>query len=108
MKIYWLTVVIWMGMIFYLSSMSLGGSPGEMPSWIMHVGVYLILGLLVGISLEVKNYYLIGLVICVLYGLSDEIHQMFVVGRVFSLYDVFWDGIGSLIGLVIVRFKKDI
>tara|TARA_Y100000034_G_scaffold136056_1_gene210528 strand:- start:600 stop:884 length:285 start_codon:yes stop_codon:yes gene_type:complete len=93
-------------MIFYLSSLSLGGSPGEMPSWILHVGVYLILGLLVGISLEIKNYYLFGLVICVLYGLSDEIHQMFVVGRVFSFYDVFWDSLGSLIGLVFVKGKS--
>jgi len=107
-KIYWLSVVIWMGVIFYLSSLTGSGVSSGVPSWILHIGVYLILGMLVGISLKSKNYYLFGLVICVLYGLSDEIHQLFVVGRVFSFYDVFFDGLGSLIGLIFVKFKKNI
>jgi len=108
-KVYWLCVVIWMSLIFYLSSLTFTGSPGGIPSWLIHFGIYLILGMLLGISLkfDVKKYILVGLVIGVLYGLSDEIHQIFVVGRVFSFYDVFWDGVGSFLGLLVVKFKKN-
>ncbi len=106
-EIYWLCVAIWMGLIFYLSSLRIGGAPGEMPSWLMHMGVYFVLGLLLGVALmfdfDKKKVLLIGLIIGVLYGFSDEVHQFFVPGRVFSLWDIFFDGLGSLIGLIAMR-----
>lgn len=39
------------------------------------------------------------LIVCVIYGLLDEIHQYFIPGRGASMIDVFWDTMGSAIGI---------
>jgi len=42
---------------------------------------------------------IVALLICVLYGLSDEIHQLYVTGREFSVFDLMADAVGSVIGI---------
>lgn len=42
----------------------------------------------------------------VFYAITDEFHQSFVPGRGPSVQDVVWDGIGALIGILIVMFFR--
>ena len=69
-----------------------------------HFVLYLILGVLL---LNALNYnkqkrnanFVFALLIIVLYAISDEIHQIFVPGRAFQIYDLLIDFLGSLIGI---------
>ena len=70
---------------------------------IMHAIEYLILGILVINALYQsgirKNIIIVSIVFCFIYSLSDEIHQIFIDGRTFQLFDLFMDAIGYLIGV---------
>ncbi len=44
----------------------------------------------------------IALLFCFIYGISDEIHQLFVEGRSCQIKDVFIDGFGSLMGILLI------
>ena len=47
--------------------------------------------------------------ICVaLYGLSDELHQLFVPGREFSLFDLLADAVGAAFGILIAAWLATI
>lgn len=72
---------------------------------ILHFTVFGILGMLMARGLRNAknrivndNYFLISLLICTLYGIFDEIHQYFVPGRHFSL----WDWIADMLGVIIL------
>ena len=41
------------------------------------------------------------LIPCALYAVSDEIHQIFVPGRAFEIFDIFIDSCGSLTGILV-------
>jgi VanZ family protein len=101
-----------MGSIFYASSI-----PGEnIPSLfvnqdiVFHVAVYLLLAYF--FSRALKNTYqditaakliLFTVIFGVIYGITDELHQVFVPYRTVSAWDVFNDGMGSLIGSLLYR-----
>ena len=88
------------------------GKPG-------HIIEFALLGFTALRALIWKRKFTIKLIIitllaCELYALSDEIHQIFVPGRAFDIPDLFIDGAGILIGLLIywfytrsLRLKKD-
>ena len=134
-KISLLLTILWMVLIFILSSASSSES-NEHSGWIVnfiaqifninnldmlsyiirkiaHVLEFAMLGILVMnlISCYNKKMYL-ALIICVLYAVSDEIHQIFVPGRNSSIIDVLIDSVGSFIGIyiykVIIMFKNKI
>lgn len=46
------------------------------------------------------------MVICVLFAISDEVHQLFVPGRSGEVGDVFIDGFGALLGILLVLAIK--
>jgi VanZ family protein len=78
---------------------------------IEHGVEYMILGFFVYLSFAQvgKSHgnrlsYTISVAMSVLYGILDEIHQNFVPGRVMSVYDVFFDTIGALIGVTACYF----
>ena len=55
-------------------------------------------------STKLRGYRYIGLwalITATLYGLSDEIHQIFVPGRQFCIYDLLADAIGAIMGVLI-------
>jgi len=103
---YWLPVLIYMALIFYLSS-----GPGKLPDYkiphldkLGHIVLYGILGLLVFRAFRAGNpsrpaqrAVIFTLVVCVLYGLSDELHQSFVPQRQVELLDIVCDGLGALL-----------
>lgn len=71
-----------------------------------HSGVFLVLALLVINALKrsrIKGLRAYGAssAICVLYALSDEVHQLFVPGRAFQLFDLSMDFIGAVLGMLI-------
>lgn len=104
-KINLLLVLIWMGVIFYFSSLQGDGVKYDPPLWFYlerkgaHVGEYFILTLLF-VNLFSKKYLKIKEVLVMsalgslLYAFSDEIHQLFVFGREGKITDVIFDALG--------------
>lgn len=63
-----------------------------------HFFAYLILGILV---MQAMRGEFFALLICILYAISDEIHQMFVSGRGPGVKDVFIDSAGAAVGILV-------
>ena len=119
-----LLVVIWMTIIFIMSSFNSNDSQHQsslivdavsdlfninniyLLSYLIrklaHFTEFLILGLLVSnvIMIYDKKIYL-AIIICVLYAISDEVHQLFITGRSAEIIDVIIDSMGSLLGILI-------
>ena len=114
---FWLPVVLWTGVIFYLSSIpSLeSGFPG-VADWVFrkgaHAFVYAVLTWLVfralhhGHNTHIKTALLWAGVLALLYAFSDEFHQHFTPGRHGRLRDVAVDAAGILAVLMILSFDK--
>ncbi len=52
-------------------------------------------------TFNIKTTPIIAFVCTVLYAVTDEIHQLFVEGRACRAFDVFVDGCGALVGIII-------
>jgi VanZ family protein len=110
-NIYWLLSLLYMGLIFYLSSYP---EPTEVPSLpyfdkAAHVVEYGILASLIYLALrdlKVSSRYLLAVAFAIafMYGVSDEIHQYFVPSRDADVLDVVADGIGALCFLFPLRY----
>ncbi len=112
---YWLPVLVFMGFIFYASSIPGSNIPSLFPfqDIAFHLFVYLILAFLFARAL--KNTYsnitpskiiLFTIIFGVAYGLTDELHQAFVPYRCVSSFDVFIDSVGSFIGSLTPHFFR--
>lgn len=121
-KISVILVILWMILIFIMSSYS-GNDSSNQSNFIVniissifninnidilslivrklaHFTEYFILGLLVYnmiYNLNKKKY--MSIIICILYAISDEIHQLFVVGRSCNIIDMLIDSCGSISGV---------
>ena len=109
----WLPVIVWAGLIFYLSSIPDLRSPFN-EFWdtvlrkIAHMAEFCILFLLLFRALDnlsKKRKIFWALLFSILYAFSDEWHQKFVFGRVSSLIDISIDSFGAIIGCII-RIKN--
>lgn len=112
--------LIWMGLIFLLSSVP--DLKSELPSqWdfvfrkAAHMFEYFILALLLWYPLHFtrlfkSTQFLLIVIVTFLYAVSDEFHQQFVQGRVGSTKDVGIDMIGliafALVWLYVLRKQK--
>jgi VanZ family protein len=103
-------VLIYMGLIFYLSSIPLGFLEifyFDPTKFTLHIAEYSILGFLL---FRANNNKILSLFIGSVYGLGDEIHQNFVPFRVFSVFDIIADVIGVSVGIalffLIKKFKR--
>ncbi|MBF0217813.1 MAG: VanZ family protein [Candidatus Omnitrophica bacterium] len=108
----WLPVIIWAGIIFYLSSiphLRSGLKADLVLRKLAHIAVYCILAFLIHrafkSSFQIGGFRLIiyPAAISFLYAISDEFHQAFVPGRVASGQDVMIDAIGILSYFVFAR-----
>ena len=107
----------WMGLIFYLSSLRPESVPatfsslGRLREVLVHFGLYAVLG---GLSLITlwgwltsthRRILWVGAVIIFggVYGVLDEVHQSFVPGRSPSLFDVFIDSVGIVVGAISIH-----
>ncbi len=100
----WLSVLVYMAGIFYLSSLSRPTLPIKMSDKLAHVAEYALLSALVlraangGFSRRATlGAVLLAFLLSSAYGASDEWHQSFVPGRVCSLGDLAADAAGSLL-----------
>lgn len=129
-----LLVIIWMFVIFMMSSFN-GDVSSSQSNFIVdfivsvfnisnidiislivrksaHYMEYLILGLLVinmFSVLDIDKRYVISIIICIIYAISDEVHQIFVDGRCFMIRDILIDSTGVLSGIYLYKlFLKGI
>lgn len=114
----WLPALIWMGVIFYLSSKTGDDLNRVIPffqkflpfmedfNWGHYVS-YFILAICVdfGFGTYARGWKgkLWIVVICTLYGVTDEIHQYFVGGRMMDILDVRNDCIGAACWVLLER-----
>ena len=129
-----LLVIIWMLLIFIMSSFNSTESNNQSNFIIdiianlfninnidtlnliirklAHFTEYFILGVLVyNMTYNYNKKTFIAIIICVLYAISDEFHQMIVPGRSCQLLDITIDSSGSITGIYIIKtfinnFKK--
>ena len=103
----WGPVVVYMAVIFYVSSLHQPPLPpgvGDKPA---HAFGYMGLGFVLARALAgglppriTLRDLLIGIAIAIAYGASDEFHQRFVPGRTADLADLYADTLGSAIALM--------
>jgi VanZ family protein len=106
---YWVPAVLWMGVIFFLSTLPESATPGRdiLPDKVCHGGEYFILAFLILFALQrttrasFSTAFWITLVWAVLYGLSDEIHQLYVPTRQFAIGDLLAD-VGGVVLLFLI------
>jgi len=100
----WLITVAYMGLIYFLSSLSGDRLPGltHGSDKIIHACAYAVMSFLCFHSLSssgIKRHcFLIVLLLTSIYAVSDEFHQYFVPGREASTGDLIADFIGAFIG----------
>lgn len=109
----WAAVIVWMGMIFFLSSRPdlpdfAPGLPGleEIGG---HLTAYGVLAGLLWWALRgsgVRYPATWALVLAVAYGVSDEFHQSFVPGRTMSVSDLIVDLIGASVMLLLLTLLQ--
>ena len=102
----WIPAIIMCVFIFWLSSVSgqdikKAGLGNEGIHIDGHLGMYFLLG--------ISLYYATGnvfyaFVFALFYGITDEIHQLFTPLRSASLFDVFVDGLGAIIGICVWKY----
>lgn len=113
-NIYWLVSLLYMGLIFYVSSYP---ETIKTPSFSyldkpVHIVEYGILASLIHLSLRDTNaakHHLFGLAFAIafIYGISDEIHQYFVPGRQADILDVLANGVGAFCFPLILHRQND-
>lgn len=113
----WLAVLIWMGLIYYLSSVpSLHSGLPSMWDLVLrkgaHIIEYFVLTVLVWNALRHWHIWRVvslqlATVIALIYAMIDEYHQSFVLGRSGNWNDVGIDAIGIVLALVVVwKWKR--
>ncbi len=108
---FWLPVLFWCGVIYYLSSIP--NLKSDLPNQLdlilrkaAHMAEYGILTFLffraAVQNLEFAKSSMYSALFSLTFAASDEYHQLFVLGRHGSLFDVFIDGIGVLFTVLLV------
>ncbi|MFQ5875401.1 MAG: VanZ family protein [Dehalococcoidia bacterium] len=101
----WSAVVLYCGLIFFLSSLPSKGVPLPHLFWgadkILHALGYALLSFLLAwaLGLEKRTGALIAIALASFYGVTDEVHQAFVPGREASAWDWFADTVGASLAL---------
>jgi hypothetical protein len=103
----WAPVVLYMAVIFYVSSLHEAPLPPGLGDKPAHSFGYLGLGVVIARALGggsprrmTLRHALAGLAIASCYGLTDEFHQSFVAGRSPDIVDWYSDVVGAAIGLL--------
>jgi hypothetical protein len=109
---YWVPVIIYAGLIFYLSSLPGKDIPFLFPyqDVIAHIVEYTFFALLINRALKtynpsmikIRRFWLVFLM-AIAYAVSDEFHQSFVPNRFPSLLDVTYDGLGIFLANIFYR-----
>lgn len=111
---YWAPLIIWMIIIFLLSSrQSVHVSDEFTINFLffksLHVIEYAILyvlwyrALFHSISKKTTNVFVAAFIFTVLYAVTDELHQLFVPTREGTVRDVIIDGLGALLAWILIK-----
>ena len=98
---YWLPVFLYAALIFYISSIAAPELPiTGIDISLIHIPEFFILSYLLFRAFSTKNMnrsymFILAILISTIYGVTDEIHQLFVPGRDFSIFDILFNFIGS-------------
>ena len=106
-RAYLIASLLYMAVIFFLSSQSGDSGVGVPAPWdkLAHVLEYALLGFLLCRGLQwARWYWILAWTVAVLYGITDEIHQSFVPGRDASPWDAFADVVGAMVGIVLALY----
>ena len=113
--LYWLPVLVWAGLIFWLSSLSVTPEPQavrEFPGWSQqaHFTLFLVLGALLYRAAATPqasggSNILLPVVVGALYAISDEAHQAFVPGRQADVLDFAVDCAGLAAGTLLAHYS---
>lgn len=111
---YWFPLILYMLLIFYLSSLSQDSFTGlnegfhlnDKTEHFLEYSLLSVLFLRVLKHHSQKNPSLKAVAFSTLFGVSDEIHQIFVATRVFSFGDIFFDFLGSLVAILVFYVWK--
>lgn len=106
---YWVPTVLWMGVIFFMSTLPESATPGRgiVSDKVCHGAEYFILAFLILFALQRTTRarfftaFWITLGWVALYGLSDEIHQLYVPTRQFAVGDLLAD-VGGVVLLFLI------
>ncbi|MFH0798135.1 MAG: VanZ family protein [Candidatus Woesearchaeota archaeon] len=112
--VYWLPILLYAGLIFCLSSMPSLLHPDIVPDFTMqdkgyHIIEYFFLSFLIlrlMLHYKVKNKYMYAILLATLYGVTDEFHQIFVIGRYFSGWDMLANLVGASLILTIRKLRS--
>ena len=116
--IYWIPVIIYAGLIFYLSSLPnplykveqiISIKLPDTTLIVLHIIEYLILSLLLYRALnntKINNALTLTILITITYGFTDEIHQIFVPGRLFDFFDLLANSFGAIVPQSLINLKK--
>jgi VanZ family protein len=102
----WAPVVVYMGAIFFVSSLSdppLPPTTDKPLHWLAYLGlaVLVVRALAGGLPRRIGfGIASAAMLITVAYGATDEVHQLFVPGRTGDVYDLMADAAGALAGTV--------
>ena len=106
----WGAVAAWCGGIFFFSSIPDFGGVDTLGGFIRakcaHLAEYAVLSWFFRRAFRESTTYSLessavaACLFSVLYAISDEYHQSFVFGRHASVYDVFLDGFGAVLGVL--------
>lgn len=112
----WSLPIIWMIVIFSLSSLPGDNLPDTSIPLIdkfAHTVEYVVLGYLLaraflksGFNLDAKVLLALAVIVAALYGASDEVHQLFIPNRTCDIFDFVFDVGGATIGAVLFELKK--
>lgn len=111
----WAPPLLWMGLIFFLSSRRLPASVATAPDWLLHGIAYGALAVLLHRAVvgrlrpaRISAGTLAGVLLAtVLYGVSDEVHQSFIPGRTAEARDVLADAVGAAVALAAVAVAAE-
>jgi VanZ family protein len=133
-RLFWIgTVILWMGIIFLLSS-EVSNRSSERSGAIVHVlsqstsiadnaltfltrkaahiFVYFVLGILMYTAVRhyatIRRAIIASIIFCGAYAVSDEIHQLFVPGRSGEIRDILIDSIAAATGVILCYFLNRI
>lgn len=110
---FWSPVVLYAGLIFWVSSLPNLQAPALFPHTdkVIHTVEYALLGWLLARALThttatkgAGTVWVLVVALAILYGMSDEYHQSFVVGRQCDIWDLMMDMIGGAIGGWLYRY----
>jgi VanZ family protein len=102
----WMVVAAYLALVFFLSAQStLPELPGAPNDKVQHSTAYAVMGVLVTWALVRGEWrrvtcrtVVLATLFCTVYGWTDEVHQLFVPGRQYDLYDLLADATGAFLG----------